>query len=215
MRRGNSWAPFPSRSCPTASTLARFHPVDAAAKKALREKLGWSGDARVFLYTGRLSWEKRLPWFLKLWSEAAGPNALAVLVGGGPELAAIEKEAASSSGRVIVLPSREDVSEMYLAADVFVLPSFSEGLSNALLEAMASGLAPLGSRVGGTAETIADGRTGLLFDRDDEKGLQAAIRRLNGEPALVAHLGAAARAEVESCYSLERVVARLEVLYRR
>jgi glycosyltransferase involved in cell wall biosynthesis len=199
---------------PNGVDTARFHPVDAAAKKALRAELGWSDDATVFLYTGRLSWEKRLPWFLKLWSAAAGPSSLAVLVGGGPELAAIETEAAHSSGRVKVLPSREDVGDMYLAADVFVLPSYSEGLSNALLEAMSSGLAPLGSRVGGTAETISDETNGLLFDRDDEKGLQAAIRRMDAEPGLAARLGAAARAEVEACYSLDRVVARLEVLYR-
>ena len=103
---------------------------------------------------------------------------------------------------------------LLLAADVFVLPSVSEGLSNALLEAMSSGLAILGSRVGGTAETIADGRTGLLFDRDDETGLKAAVGRLENEKGLAARLGLAARAEVEERYAMESVIARLEVLYR-
>ena len=205
--------PVPIEILPNGVDAARFHPVDGAAKRALRAELGWSGDATVFLYTGRLSWEKRLPWFLKLWLEASGPNSLAVLVGDGPERAAVEDVAAHSSGRVQVLPPREDVGNVLLAADVFVLPSVSEGLSNALLEAMASGLAPLGSRVGGTAETIADGHSGLLFDRDDEAGLQAAVRRLESEAGLAARLGAAARAEVEEHYALDRVVARLETLY--
>ena len=198
---------------PNGVDIARFHPVDGAAKSAARAELGWSDDATVFLYTGRLSWEKRLPWFLKLWLEASNSNSLAVLVGDGPERAAVEEIAARSSGRVKVLPSLEDVGDYYKGADVFVLPSVSEGLSNALLEAMSSGLAPLGSRVGGTAQTISDGTNGLLFDRDDEAALQAAVRRFDSEPGLAARLGAAARAEAEACYALDRVVARLETLY--
>lgn len=199
---------------PNGVDARRFHPVDAAGKGALRAELGWSADSNIFLYTGRLSWEKRLPWFLKLWLESAGSSALAVLVGDGPERAAVEEIAARSSGRVKVLPPRDDVSELYSAADVFVLPSVSEGLSNALLEAMSSGLAPLGSRVGGTAETISHETNGLLFERDDEAGLKAAIQRLDSEPGLAVRLGAAARAEVEACYALDKVVARLEILYR-
>jgi glycosyltransferase involved in cell wall biosynthesis len=199
---------------PNGVDTGRFHPAEPPAKRALRAELGW-GDKNIYLYTGRLSWEKRLPWFLRLWLEAAGPNSSAVLVGDGPERSAVEEIAAHSSGRVKVLPSREDVSGIYAAADVFVLPSVSEGLSNALLEAMASGLAPLASRVGGTAETISDGTNGLLFEKDDEAGLKAAIRRLDSEPGLAAHLGASAREEAVACYSLDKVVARLEVLYRR
>jgi glycosyltransferase involved in cell wall biosynthesis len=205
--------PVPIEVLPNGVDAARFHPLDQAAKRALRAELGWGADATVFLYTGRFSWEKRLPWFLRLWLEAAGPNSLAVIVGDGPERAAIEELAAHSSGRVKVLPAREDVGMFYASADVFVLPSVSEGLSNALLEAMSSGLAPLASRVGGTAETIEDGRTGLLFDRDDEAGLRASARRLESEPGLAARLGAAARAEVEARYALDRVVERLETLY--
>jgi glycosyltransferase involved in cell wall biosynthesis len=199
---------------PNGVDAKRFSPVELAAKRALRFELGWDADATVFLYTGRLSWEKRLPWFLRLWRAAVGPKALAVLVGDGPERAAVEAEAALDPGRVKILPPREDVSSLCAAADVFVLPSVSEGLSNSLLEAMASGLAPLGSRVGGTAETVDDGRTGLLFDRDDEAGLQAAVRRLDAESGLAARLGAAARAEVEKRYALDRVIERLETLYR-
>jgi glycosyltransferase involved in cell wall biosynthesis len=204
----------PIEILPNGVDAARFRPVDPSEKAERRAELGWSPDAAVFLYTGRFSWEKRLPWFLNLWLEAARENSLAVLVGDGPERAAIERVAARSNGRVKVLPSREDVGGILPLADVFVLPSVSEGLSNALLEAMASGLAPLGSRVGGTAETISDGTNGLLFERDDEAALKALVRRLDSEAGLAARLGAAARAEVEACYAMDRVVARLETLYR-
>jgi len=201
----------PIEILPNGVDAVRFAPADAARRRALRAALGWEADATVFLYTGRFSPEKRLPWFLRLWRGAAGPRARAVLVGEGPERAAIEAEAA---GRATVLAAREDLAELYAAADVFFLPSTSEGLSNSLLEAMSSGLAPLGSRVGGTAQTVDDGRTGLLFDRDDEAGLVAAVRRLVAEPGLAVRLGAAAREEALAKYSLERVVARLEALYR-
>jgi len=199
---------------PNGVDTHRFHPAAPEDKRALRASLGLKDDATVFLYTGRLSPEKRLPWFLKLWLEAAGAKATALLVGDGPERKELEEIAGRSSGRVRVLPSREDVGDVYRASDVFVLPSISEGLSNALLEAMSSGLAPLASRVGGTAETISDATNGLLFERDDEEGVRAAVKRFSTEPALAARLGAAARAEAEACYSLDRVVARLETLYR-
>jgi glycosyltransferase involved in cell wall biosynthesis len=196
---------------PNGVDAARFHPADAAAKRALRATLGWKDDARVFLYTGRFSWEKRLPWFLRPWCEVAGKNSLMVLAGDGPERPQVE--AAAEPGRVVVLPSRDDVADLYAAADVFVLPSYSEGLSNALLEAMSSGLAPLGSRVGGTAETLEEGRDGLLFDRDDENALKAAVKRLDAEKGLAARLGAAARAKIEERYTMSIVVERLETLY--
>lgn len=199
---------------PNGVDMKRFHPADPEDKRALRAGLGVKDDATVYLYTGRLSPEKRLPWFLRLWLETAGPKSTALLVGDGPERKEIEEISSRSSGRVRVLPSREDVGEIYQASDVFILPSISEGLSNALLEAMSSGLAPLASRVGGTAETISDGTNGVLFERDDEDGVRAAVRGFETDPSLAARLGAAARAEVEACYSLDRVVARLETLYR-
>jgi glycosyltransferase involved in cell wall biosynthesis len=193
---------------------ARYKPLDADSKRAARARLGWPQDAAVYLYAGRFSPEKRLAWFLGLWEPAAGPDARAVLVGDGPERAALEDLAARSSGRVSVLPPREDLRELYGAADAFFLPSISEGLSNALLEAMACACAPLASRVGGTAETVEDGRTGLLFDRDDEAGLRRAVTRLSTEKGLAARLGAEARRRVEERYALDRIVDRLETLYR-
>ena len=206
--------PAPIEILPNGVDVERFAPVTAARKRALREELSWDQDAVIFLYTGRFSPEKRLPWFLRLWRQAAGALGRAVLVGDGPERSAIEAEAAAADGRILILAPREELAGVYAAADVFVLPSASEGLSNALLEAMASGLAPLASNVGGTAETVAHERTGLLFDRDDENALKDAARRLEVEPGLAARLGAAARAQAESRYAIGRVVARLEDLYR-
>ncbi len=202
----------PIEVLPNGVDTIRFAPVSASRRREIRAELGWDEGAKVFLYTGRFSPEKRLPWFLKLWNESAGERSLAVMVGDGPELGALQPLV--SLGRVEILSSREDLPVLYAAADFFILPSTSEGLSNALLEAMSSGLAVLASRVGGTAQTVDDGKTGVLFDRDDESALKAAVSRLTSEPGLPVKLGSAARARVIERYSLERVVFRLEELYR-
>ena len=192
---------------PNGVDVERFKAVSPEEKLALRARLGWSGT--VFLYTGRLSWEKRLPWFSRLWEQATdGRDALLVLAGEGPE-------AIPESPRVRVLPPVEDAALLYAAADAFVLPSLSEGLSNSLLEAMASGLPVIASAVGGTAQTLEDGRTGLLFEKDDGKTAARQIERILNEDGLRARLGAAARLEAERRYALPVVVDRLLELYRR
>lgn len=185
---------------------ARFKPISPAEKQALRARLGWTGA--VFLYTGRFSWEKRLPWFAEIWDEATKDReASLILVGEGPEKI-------RQDGRIRVLPPMDDVSELYAAADVFILPSVSEGLSNSLLEAMASGLPVIASAVGGSAETLEDGVTGLLFARDDAQAAAACVRRVLDQPDLAVKLGAHARRACLERYSLARVAARLEELYR-
>jgi len=192
---------------PNGVDTGRFRPVSPEEKKALRAKLGWSGT--VFLYTGRLSWEKRLPWFAELWEKAAGgKDAMLVLAGEGSEIIPVRRN-------VRVLDFVEDAAHLYAAADVFVLPSVSEGLSNSLLEAMASGLPVVASAVGGTAQTLAHDQTGLLFEKDDGPGAAGQIERILNDNELRTRLGAAARLEVERRYSIARVVERLLELYRR
>lgn len=191
---------------PNGVDTERFKPASPEEKQALRARLGWTGV--VFLYTGRLSWEKRLPWFAALWEKAsAGRDACLVLVGAGPEVI-------PESPRVRVLAPVEDAAPLYAAADVFVLPSVSEGLSNSLLEAMASGLPAVASAVGGTAQILEDGKTGLLFGKDDEAKAIRQIERIINDNESRTRIGAAARLEVERRYAMPIVVERLLDLYR-
>jgi len=100
------------------------------------------------------------------------------------------------------------------SAAVSVMPSLNEALSNVLLESMAAGAPIVATRVGGTPEAIAHGRTGLLVRAGDPRALSEAIARLLQEPVLAAALGRAARRVAESSFSLPRMVAATEQLYR-
>lgn len=210
--------PVPLEVLPNGVDVERYRPAAAPEKTAMRARLGWP-EGLAFLYVGRLSWEKKLPWFVETWGavlKESPSQAFCAFVGEGPEADAIREAArrAGVSDKVLVLPPMEAIWTAYAASDVFVLPSVSEGLSNALLEAMASGLAVLASRVGGTPEAVEDGRTGYLFVASDAEDLKKALHRLLEQPGLALAMGRAARAAAEERYAMERVVGRLEALYR-
>ena len=98
-------------------------------------------------------------------------------------------------------------------ADLFVLSSHSEGLSNALLEAMACGLPAVATAVGGAPEVIEDGVNGLLVPADDDAALADALLRLVRDPGVAGQLGEAARQTILARYSMEAVVDRYVNLY--
>ncbi len=100
---------------------------------------------------------------------------------------------------------RHDIPEILRATDIFVLPSYSEGLSNALLEAMASGCACLASDVGGIRFLIQNGVSGFLFSPGDREALRAHLRRLLTDPAKLRSLGVAARKRIEELFDWRKV----------
>jgi glycosyltransferase involved in cell wall biosynthesis len=100
------------------------------------------------------------------------------------------------------------------ATDFLVLPSHFEGLSNALLEAMAGGCPVIASAVGGSVELIEDGRTGLLFPPDDTDALATAILRM-ADPALRPRLAQAARQHVQMHHSQAALAAATSAVYER
>jgi glycosyltransferase involved in cell wall biosynthesis len=201
---------------PNGVDIERYRPGEKTQREAFRGRLGWPKGI-CFLYVGRLAAEKRLDMFLRAFSESAWEDSgsFCVFVGEGPEAEGL-REAARISGierRVYFYPPADDIERYYAAADVFVLPSVSEGLSNALLEAMSAGLAALASRVGGTREAVRDGETGMLFDLDDEASLRGFIRRYADSPETCEAHGRAARIAAVERYSLGRVAQRYLELY--
>lgn len=108
---------------------------------------------------------------------------------------------------------RDDVPQILAASDIFVLPSYSEGLSNALMEAMASGCACIASDTGGNAFLIQNGVSGFLFPPGDRQALRAHIERLVKDPAKRRNLGAAARKRIEEAFSWEVVGKEYRALF--
>lgn len=108
---------------------------------------------------------------------------------------------------------RDDIAAVLSETDLFVLPSHSEGLSNALMEAMASGCACIASDVGGNAYLLQNGVSGLLFPVGDREALRAHIRRLMQDPAKRDDLGNAAKKRIEEVFSWDIVGRQYEKLF--
>ena len=194
-----------------------YRPASSPQEKIrLRAHWGWPAGL-CFLYVGRLSSEKRLGPFLEAWSalpQSSGKGSFVALIGTGPEDEALKRQAREHApGSVLILPPTDQIHLAYAAADVFILPSISEGLSNALLEAMSSGLAVLASRVGGTAEVVREGEAGLLFAPLDVEELKLRIEAILSDPSRLGAWGAKARA-VALAYSIDHVAESYEALYR-
>jgi glycosyltransferase involved in cell wall biosynthesis len=143
------------------------------------------------------------------------PDARLILTGGGPELGDLEARARSLGlgDACRFEPATTDVARALSALDVFVLPSRTEALSNAIMEAMATGLCVIASRVGGNPELITDGVTGLLFEVGDSAGLSLQILRAIGDDALRARLGESAARRMREEFSIDRSVQRMQEIY--
>jgi glycosyltransferase involved in cell wall biosynthesis len=144
------------------------------------------------------------------------PNLRVVIVGEGPLRSALETEihGRELEGFVKLHGAVPDARPLYSAFDLFVQPSQSEGLSNAMLEAAATGLPIVATAVGGTTEVLTAERNALLVAGADASGLAAAMRRMAGDPELRTRLGNAAR-ERAADFSVERLVEATASLYLR
>jgi sugar transferase (PEP-CTERM/EpsH1 system associated) len=140
-----------------------------------------------------------------------------VMIGEGPlraqALDALEK---AGVGDLAWLPGeRNDVADILRGLNCFVLPSLAEGISNTILEAMASGLPVIATRVGGNAELVAEGTTGRLVSAADADAMAAAIVELAEEPARAADAGRNARREVQKQFSMDAMESAYRGLYDR
>lgn len=147
---------------------------------------------------------------------ADGGEAVVVLVGLGPLEGDLRARATELgiADRVLFTGSRDDVHELLPAFDVFALSSRFEGLPIALLEAMATGIVPVVTRVGGIPEVVSDGHDGLLVPPGDPETLSVAITTLLGDDDLRARLGDRARTRARD-FDLVHAVRRTEDVYRQ
>ncbi len=209
------------RFIPNGVDGSRFHPAATALEKAaLRKTLGLPAYL-LFLFAGRMAAQKRLPLMLEAWRSviAQFPKAK-LLIAGANRSSSSEFQATFGEAEGIpdalldqpgvqLLGHVDDMPTLLRACDVFVLPSAREGLSNALLEASATGLATVSARIGGAQDFIVEGENGLQFPVDDRDGLAAALLSLAQDAELRAALGAAARRTVLIDYDIRQTAARL------
>lgn len=195
--------------------VERFRPRDDRA--TIRASLGIDAAAPVIGIVGRLDPIKNHLGLVEAFREirTAHPDAVLAIVGNGPERRRIETAVADLGSAVRMLGDRDDVPDVLAAFDVFVLPSFNEGISNTILEAMASGLPVIACRVGGNPELIRDGHDGTLVDPDrPDRIAQAALAYLDDENLARVH-AANARREVCARFSIEAMVEGYEAVWSR
>lgn len=185
-------------------------PAEPARRAEVRRGLDLAADEVAVLFAAQLEARKD-PLGAIAASEAAraeGANLVLLIAGEGP----LEDEVKARAGAgVRVLGYRDDVADLYDAADIFLLPSHREGMSLALLEAMAHGLAPLVADGAGNAEAVAN--AGRVFAAGDIKAMAAALIELAAEPAERARLATAARARLEGDLSVEKFRERTAAQY--
>lgn len=161
--------------------------------------------------------EKGIDTLLDAFAEVCGlsPGMKLAIVGSGPCLANLQDRARQLgiTPDTVFEPATSRVPEWLRAIDIFVLPSLSEALSNALMEAMACGCCVAASRVGGNRELIVDGENGMLFEPRDVAGLAQTLRLLTGDPALRARLASSAVRKIHSSFSLEAAGQQMGEIY--
>lgn len=197
---------------PNGVDLARFAPASATEKAALRNTLNLP-PGPIALFAGRLDAEKRVNHLVNIWPQVLQtfPNAHLLILGSGSEEQTLRQAAGPN---VIFSGYIADTAPFFRAADIFVLPSVTEGLSNALLEAMASGLGIIITPVGGTTDVITHGENGWLIAPDDPQALATALLHLLSDAGLCQRLAQAGHERVARDYALPAVARRLHELYQ-
>jgi glycosyltransferase involved in cell wall biosynthesis len=202
---------------PNGVDVEKFFPLKPADRIALRSQLDLPREGKLIIYAGRLAPEKRVRLLIQAWPAVRvhHPDAWLLILGDGPEGAALQEMAGNPGGEGIRwLGAQEEVVSYLQAADGFVLPSTAEGLSVALLEAMACGLPAVATAIGGAPDVITDQVNGWLIPPDDQEALQKALLDLLADQAQRQRIGQAARDWIKRFYALDVVADRLCALYQ-
>lgn len=197
---------------PNGVDIGQFSP--AADRADVRRRLGLPPDRPIVLSVGNLKPIKGHDVLLEAVARIPG-RATLIFVGHDDLGGSLQRYASSRvfDHDIRFVGRQDDVLPWYQSADLFVLPSRNEGLSNALLEAMACGLPVVASDVGGNRDVLEHGRTGLLVPPGDPQRLAGAIARLLGDPLLRADLGQAGRRHVQRSFNITNTRAEYERRY--
>lgn len=212
---------------PAAKTVCIHNGVEAAGfqhnaseRELARKRMGVAPETFVVGTVARLDPVKAQTQLIEAVARLAAVHESSrdtrlFIVGEGPERARLEAliRTRGLEREVTLTGARSDVPQLLAAFDVFALPSHIEGVSIAILEAMASGLPVVATRVGGNPEVVVDGTTGTLVTPGVVDELSAALARYRDDEALARSHGEAGRARMRAEFSLESMVGHYRQLY--
>jgi L-malate glycosyltransferase len=197
--------------------LARIHTCHNGIDTKLFQRTPKENTSLVIGTVCVLRPEKNVGLLLEAFAAAAAlrPGLKLLIVGSGPEESRL-RELAGALGiepQCVFQPSTPDVPRYLSSIDVFVLPSLTEGLSNAIMEAMACGCCVVASNVGGNPELITDGSSGLLFHSQDKQSLIGQLLRVVDDSELRSSLAERGAGRARECFSSERSARRMQEIY--
>ena len=197
----------------------RRYSAACGTRSEAKKALGLPGNGPVVAGVGRLNPQKNFSLFIRIAAEVLKrhPQAVFVLAGDGPEdgfLRHLARECGVAE-RLHFCGYVPDARQVYLAADVVLMPSLFEGLPMSLLEAMAMRVPVVASALDGIAEVVEDGRDGFLVPSGDAKLFCERVCQLIENPPLAGELGAAASEKIASRFSAERMCSEVEGVYDR
>ena len=182
-----------------------------------RARWGVPADAPLIGCVGVLSPDKGQEWLIRSLAELRKKSSLAklLLAGDGPCRERLQKLARELgvADAVIFAGFISDVDSVYAALDVFLLPSFFEALSNALMSAMAYAIPSVAFNLGGPAEIIEDGKSGLLVEPANVEALRGAISKILGNATLASSIGENGRQRIEQDFSAATMVREMLRVY--
>lgn len=201
---------------PNGVDCERFRPVGKDEKLKLRQQLGLPEDGLIVLFAGHFSQDKRPHLLAQAWSGIETKGVSLLFAGSSsedsyevsPDVVAVVNEVAAQEnlpGKLIRVEWSGRMESYFQASDIFVLPSVREGMPNALLEAMATGLACAATRLEGITDKLFEGSCGKLFEPDNLQELRNSLQELAVNHTLREEIGTKARQKVRQEYGLEKV----------
>ena len=182
------------RLWPKAVDTERYNPGNYSAEMRYRLTDG-NPEAKLIVYVGRLSFEKRLEWLHEPIRRL--PGARLAFVGSGPAEDYFRKQFADTNTVFTGYMSGDQLAQAYASADVFAFPSDTETLGFVAMESMASGVPVVGANAGGIPDVIQHGENGLLFEPGNLDDLTEKLQLLLQNDELRLHLAKAARSSME------------------